>query len=133
MQRRRVLLAPLRFGAGIKGKIIDSWGYGLPVVTTPVGAEGMTIASDDDWGGCVVSNEDEFVEAAVNLYSTKELWEYRQKKGVELLNSLFNKEQNLQLIDEALSDAMINLWQRRKKDMTGQLLWHQSNRSTEYF
>ena len=133
LPQRRVLLAPLRFGAGIKGKIIDSWGYGLPVVTTPIGAEGMTIASDEGWGGCVVSNEDEFVEAAVNLYTTKELWEYSQRKGVELLNSLFNKEQNLQIIDEAISDAMINLQQRRKRDITGQLMWHQSNRSTEYF
>lgn len=140
--KRRVLLAPLRFGAGIKGKIVDSWGCGLPVVTTPIGAEGMghdysdTITSDDelgDWGGLVVSNEDEFVEAAVNLYTTKELWEYSQSKGVELLNSLFNKEQNLPLIDEALSDAMMNLEQRRRRDITGQLLWHQSNRSTEYF
>lgn len=131
--QRRVLLAPLRFGAGIKGKIIDSWGYRLPVVTTTIGAEGMSIASDEGWGGCVVSNEDEFVEAAVNLYTTKEFWEYSQRKGVELLNTLFNKEQNLQIIDEAISDAMINLQQRRKRDITGQLMWHQSNRSTEYF
>jgi len=134
--QRRVLLAPLRFGAGIKGKIVDSWGYGLPVVTTSVGAEGMmttdAIASDD-WGGLIVSNEDEFVEAAVNLYTTKELWEYSQNRAIVLLNSLFNKEQNLQVIDEALSDAMMNLGQRRKRDITSQLLWHQSNRSTEYF
>eukprot|EP00985_Skeletonema_marinoi_P028686 scaffold25693_cov229-Skeletonema_marinoi.AAC.6 len=121
---------------GIKGKIVDSWGYGLPVVTTSVGAEGMmttdAIASDD-WGGLIVSNEDEFVEAAVNLYTTKELWEYSQNRAIVLLNSLFNKEQNLQVIDEALSDAMMNLGQRRKRDITSQLLWHQSNRSTEYF
>ena len=37
----RLLLAPLRFGAGLKGKVADSWWHGLPVVTTPVGAEGM--------------------------------------------------------------------------------------------
>lgn len=136
--RRRVLLAPLRFGAGIKGKIIDSWGYGLPVVTTPIGAEGMMMtdteaSNENDWGGCVVSNEDEFVKAAVDLYTTKELWKCSQNKGIELLNALFNKEQNLQLIDDALDDAKMNLRQRRKRDVTGQLLWHQSNRSTEYF
>ena len=134
--QRRVLLAPLRFGAGIKGKIVDSWGYGLPVVTTPVGAEGMMTTDEiasDDWGGLIVSHEDEFVEAAVNLYTTKELWEYSQNRAIELLNTLFKKEQNLQVIDEALNDAMMNLGQRRKRDITGQLLWHQSNRSTEYF
>ncbi|CAI5517301.1 unnamed protein product [Closterium sp. Naga37s-1] len=37
----RVLLAPLRYGAGIKGKVLDSWRHGTPVVTTPIGAEGM--------------------------------------------------------------------------------------------
>ncbi|KAL0047950.1 hypothetical protein WJX82_003974 [Trebouxia sp. C0006] len=41
MQQYRVCLAPLRYGAGLKGKIMDSWAHGLPVCTTPVGAEGM--------------------------------------------------------------------------------------------
>jgi len=34
-------VAPLRFGAGIKGKITDSWLYGVPVITTPIGSEGL--------------------------------------------------------------------------------------------
>lgn len=41
MQQYRVCLAPLRFGAGLKGKIVDSWAHGTPVCTTPMGAEGM--------------------------------------------------------------------------------------------
>lgn len=41
LSRARVLLAPLRYGAGLKGKIADSWMRGTPVVTTPIGAEGM--------------------------------------------------------------------------------------------
>ena len=41
MQQYRVCLAPLRFGARLKGKVVDSWANGLPVCTTPVGAEGM--------------------------------------------------------------------------------------------
>lgn len=41
MKKYRLCLAPLRFGAGLKGKIVDSWQYGLPVVTTRIGAEGM--------------------------------------------------------------------------------------------
>lgn len=46
----RVSLAPLRFGAGIKGKISDSWSHGVPVVSTPVGFEGMCEALPV-WGG----------------------------------------------------------------------------------
>ena len=49
MNGARVLLAPLRFGAGIKGKIVDAWTNGLPVVTTPVGAEGMVPGVDQLW------------------------------------------------------------------------------------
>jgi hypothetical protein len=41
MARARVFVAPLRFGAGVKGKIGEALAYGLPVVTTAVGAEGM--------------------------------------------------------------------------------------------
>ena len=40
LKNYRVLLSPLRFGAGVKGKVLDAWTYGLPVVTTPIGAEG---------------------------------------------------------------------------------------------
>jgi len=35
------MLAPLRYGAGIKGKIVDSWLHNTPVVTSPIGAEGL--------------------------------------------------------------------------------------------
>ncbi len=45
MQQYRVCLAPLRYGAGLKGKIMDSWAHGLPVCTTPIGAEGMCPAT----------------------------------------------------------------------------------------
>eukprot|EP01025_Chloroclados_australasicus_P020996 TRINITY_DN2204_c1_g1_i2.p1 TRINITY_DN2204_c1_g1~~TRINITY_DN2204_c1_g1_i2.p1 ORF type:complete len:334 (-),score=12.40 TRINITY_DN2204_c1_g1_i2:359-1360(-) len=41
LEQYRVLLSPLRFGAGLKGKIVDAWRYGLPVATTPIGAEGL--------------------------------------------------------------------------------------------
>ena len=47
MQTYRACLAPLRFGAGLKGKVVDAWQHGLPVCTTPVGAEGMVIDADE--------------------------------------------------------------------------------------
>lgn len=42
------MLAPLRYGAGIKGKIVDSWVNNLPVITTPIGAEGLFYESTDE-------------------------------------------------------------------------------------
>ena len=42
------MLAPIRFGAGIKGKILDSWYNYLPIVTTPIASEGMYQESTDE-------------------------------------------------------------------------------------
>ena len=41
LHKHRVMLAPLRYGAGVKGKVLDAWAHGMPVVTTPIGAEGV--------------------------------------------------------------------------------------------
>jgi glycosyltransferase involved in cell wall biosynthesis len=49
LSRYRLLLAPLRFGAGIKGKLLDSWAFGTPCVTTPLGAEGCLRGLDAPW------------------------------------------------------------------------------------
>ena len=45
--RSRVFVAPLRYGAGIKGKIVQSMAYGLPSVTSSIGAEGMRLTSGE--------------------------------------------------------------------------------------
>lgn len=42
------MLAPLRFGAGVKGKIVDAWMEHTPVVTTPIGSEGMFLETIDE-------------------------------------------------------------------------------------
>lgn len=83
IRRSRVLLAPLRFGAGVKGKLIDAWQTNTPSVTTPIGQEGLLI--DDEyrhdtlpelsWPGAVCHNIDDFVEAAIALYQNQTRWE----------------------------------------------------------
>lgn len=136
LRKRRVLLAPLRFGAGIKGKIVDAWRCGCPVVSTPIGAEGMMDTGTeytDNWGGSVVSATDDFVDAAISLYTTNTSWSKAQTTAISLVNKLFNKESNFKLIHPAVENAMISLNERRADDITGAMLWHQSNRSTEYF
>ena len=56
MEKYRVNLAPLRYGAGIKGKIADGWQFGTPCVTTWVGAEGMC-DQRFHFGGSIVAKE----------------------------------------------------------------------------
>jgi hypothetical protein len=49
---------PPRFGAGIKGKIVDTWAFGLPVVTTFIGSDGMWSVGDE-WGRIVADTVDQ--------------------------------------------------------------------------
>ncbi|KAL3769990.1 hypothetical protein ACHAWO_008364 [Cyclotella atomus] len=136
LRKRRVLLAPLRFGAGIKGKIVDAWRCGCPVVSTPIGAEGMVdnnAMHTGHWGGSVTSTTDDFVEAAISLYTKNTAWNKAQATATLLVNKLFNKESNFKLVQAAVENAMMSLNERRAADVTGAMLWHQSNRSTEYF
>ena len=61
-------------GAGVKGKVVDAWWHGLPVVTTPIGSEGMNYGEDGDamWGGCGGGlDADAIVRDAVNLYQNQ--------------------------------------------------------------
>jgi GT2 family glycosyltransferase/glycosyltransferase involved in cell wall biosynthesis len=70
--RSRVFVAPLRFGAGMKGKIGDALSYGLPVVTTTVGAEGMFLRNGEE--ALIADTAEDFAAAVARLYRDEELW-----------------------------------------------------------
>ena len=79
-----VLLAPLRFGAGVKGKILDAISMELPIVTTPIGSEGLSVHLDGvDFPGYVAKTVEEFKHSAVQYLSTSALnrWEIPAQKG----------------------------------------------------
>jgi GT2 family glycosyltransferase/glycosyltransferase involved in cell wall biosynthesis len=69
----RAAIAPLRFGAGVKGKIGEAMAYGIPVVTTTVGAEGMTL--DDGVTAVVADSPEAFAEGILRLMDDAALWE----------------------------------------------------------
>jgi len=73
LRNARVFVAPLRFGAGIKGKVGEAMAHGLPVVTTSIGAEGFGLTHELD---VMIGDQPEsFAEAVEQLYLRKELWE----------------------------------------------------------
>jgi len=78
----RVCLAPLRFGAGIKGKLIDAMLSGTPSVTTSIGVEAMMEPSAQvgDWAGAVADSAQAFADAAVQLYSDSQRWQAAQQR-----------------------------------------------------
>jgi GT2 family glycosyltransferase/glycosyltransferase involved in cell wall biosynthesis/2-polyprenyl-3-methyl-5-hydroxy-6-metoxy-1,4-benzoquinol methylase len=72
-EKARVFVCPLRYGAGVKGKIGQSMAYGLPVVTTSIGAEGMGIT--DGHHALIADDEESFAMAVIKLYQDPGLWE----------------------------------------------------------
>lgn len=135
LRKHRVNLAPLRFGAGMKGKIADGWAAGTPVVTTPVGAEGMTMAGSGDgseplFGGSVARSEAEFARHAVNLYTRQVEWEEASARGRRILRERLSFGPHA----ESLASWLRTLAPRSgPADFERRMLDYHSYRSAKYF
>jgi glycosyltransferase involved in cell wall biosynthesis len=86
----RVFVAPLRYGAGIKGKIAQSMGFGLPVVTTSIGTEGMGLI--DGKHVLIADSPAAFARAVVRLYRDDPLWEEMSRNALSHIQSNFSKD-----------------------------------------
>lgn len=130
MQTYRVQLAPLRFGAGLKGKLIDAMRFGLPSVTSSIGAEG--IAGKGDFAGTVCDEQEDFVQAALLLYRDKNTWEKAQKKGIEILRHRFDTQLFEKDFVTAIERLIAILEIHRRRNFVGQILQHHQHQSTKY-
>lgn len=126
----RVLLAPLRFGAGLKGKFIDAMQCGTPSVTTRIGVEGMQ--GNLDWCGMVAEDKNAFAKAAISLYSDKTQWQKAQENGVQILNTHFQKTAFESDVISGLETTLTNLEKHREANFIGLLLQHHTTQSTKY-
>lgn len=126
----KVVLAPLRFGAGIKGKLTEAMVFGTPSITTKIGAEGMH--SNFSWNGCITDDFEEFSNKAIELYTDETLWEQSQKNGVEIINQIYDKEKlSLPFINQIIR-LQENLENHRTYNFLGSLLQHQTLQATKY-
>ena len=97
----RIALAPLRYGAGVKGKIGESLANGVPVVMTPVGAEGMELHHlENAW---IATGAEEFARGVIQIMKDDELWSSLSKNGANHIDSLFGPERFTQLLREIVS------------------------------
>lgn len=130
MKNVRVCLAPLRFGAGLKGKLIDAMQNGTPCVMTTVAAEGMYAGFEiPDF---VTDDPKEFADKAVELYQNNTLWNGYQSYGFNVINTRFDK---MIFSNELLSkiESLTNeLTHHRQRNFIGQLLQHHTLQSTKY-
>ncbi len=130
MQQYKVCLAPINFGAGIKGKFVDAMQNGLPSVTTSIGAEGMS--HQMPWGGFIADEVSEIVIRAIMLYTDADVWQQAQIKGTKLFNAIYaNKRYQNELVDK-LVEVQSNLEQHRATNFIGAMLQHHTMKSSMY-
>ena len=130
MEASRLCLAPIRFGAGIKGKLLDAMIMQTPSITTSSGSEGMH--QQEPWPGVVTDDITEFVEAAVKLYKDEEAWIEAQQNGIALLKARYNGDKSGAQLIAKITQTEKNLDQHRLNNFTGAMLKHHSMMSTKY-
>ena len=130
MQKARVCLAPLRFGAGLKGKLLDAMLNGTPGVTTSIGAEGMypdTINPD-----CIADTPEDFAKLCVAIYTDKTKWEQNAQRGIEIIKARYNGKAIAKEFMSHLGDLTTRLALHRQANFIGQILQHQSLQASKY-
>ncbi|PYF84254.1 glycosyltransferase involved in cell wall biosynthesis [Marinomonas alcarazii] len=130
MQQARLCLAPLRFGAGIKGKLVEAMQVGTPSITTSIGAESMHGVLP--WNGVITDNIDTFVDAAVSLYEDKESWLLMQQNGNTILQARYQAEEWEPKLINRLKLQLQLKESLRNKHFLGLMLRHHSLKSTQY-
>lgn len=130
MSNYKALLAPIQFGAGVKGKFVDAMQSGTPNVTTTIGAESMQTGLA--WNGFIAATDEEFIAQAIALYQNEEVWKFAQNNGINLLNKNYKGSQ-FRADFMAFLDAIIKYIDlHRQQNFMGQILQHHSNQSTKY-
>jgi len=130
MQNVKVCLAPLRFGAGLKGKLIDAVKNGTPCVMTTIAAEGMF--GNFQPNGFVEDSPKEFAKYAIELYTNKNQWNTFQNNGFNSINKRFNKTDFQNVFLSKLEETEQQLNKKRLQNFTGQMLQHHQLQSTKY-
>ncbi|HEX8268429.1 MAG TPA: glycosyltransferase [Flavobacterium sp.] len=130
ISRAKVVLAPLRFGAGLKGKLFEAMQNGTPSVTTNIGAEGM--AGDFPWCGFIADDPIDYVTRAVELYSNKIIWLEAQQRGFQIMEQRFQQEHFQHSFLEKLLTLHNNIDAHRTKNFLGRMLMHHTLASTKY-
>jgi glycosyltransferase involved in cell wall biosynthesis len=130
VESHKVLLAPIQFGAGVKGKFIDAMQVGTPAVTTTLGAEAMK--GGLDWSGAIADDFDVFIAQSAELYQNKNLWLQAQKNGIKIINERYAKLQDAQSFMAQLQALSFDLTTHRQHNFIGQILQHHTANSTKY-
>ncbi|TWX64819.1 glycosyltransferase family 4 protein [Colwellia demingiae] len=130
MKSAKVCLAPLRFGAGIKGKLAEAMYCSTPSVTTDIGAESMQ--TNLPWAGAIANDPQAIADAAVKLYQDEQTWQVASDLGQQNATLMYQQDNILTELADCLSKLEANLNQRRQANFIGSMLNHHHHKSTQY-
>jgi hypothetical protein len=130
VRNARVVLAPLRFGAGIKGKLLEAMQCGTSSVTTTIGSESMP--GDLPWNGFITDDVQVFADKAIALYQDKILWLNAQENGFEIIEKRYLKSVFTDDFVKYILKVQSDLKQHRLHNFMGTLLQHHTLTSTKY-
>lgn len=129
MKNYKILLAPIPFGAGLKGKFIDGFKNKLPNITTAIGAEGM---AEDQWGGFICNDDNDIAIKAVELYTNEIIWNNCVCNGFTIINKYYNNSSWKDSLNVLVNKLYKELEQHRKSLIIQQLLWQNQLQATKY-
>ena len=130
VKNARIVLAPIRFGAGLKGKLLEAMQCGTPSVTTIIGSEAMH--QNLPWNGFITDDVEEFAKNAISLYQDENLWKQSQKNGITIVNECFQKNNYSTDLLDKVNSLLRDYESHRLHNFMGSLLQHHTLKSTKY-
>lgn len=131
ISKARVLLAPLRFGAGLKGKLLEAMFWGTPSITTSIGSEGI-IDKGENWAGTVQDDWNEISSDWISLYQNEANWKSAQDTGNSILQNGFMQNNFEGVFIDKITYLLEHLHQHRNENFLGEVLQHHTLQSTKY-
>ncbi len=129
MRNARVNLVPLRYGAGLKGKVFLATTCGTPTVLTKIGAEGTHLENLSDTIGI---NANDLAQKAVALYQDAALWNRSQQQGYRSFRKQFDQKEREEQLIRSLQILKNDLKKHREQNIIGSMLMHHSMASSKY-
>lgn len=133
LSHARLCLAPIRFGAGIKGKLAESMACGTPSITTPIGAEAM-LPANTAWPGEIVNDPGSFINATIEWYRDEHKWQTAHQTALQFFQQNYQLEQLdfFEMFFRQLSKISDDLDAHRQGNFIGNMLNHHLHKSTHY-
>lgn len=129
IENARLMLSPINFGAGVKGKLLDAMRVDTPSVTSPIGAEGI---SNLPWSGAISKTNEAFIQSAFELYIDEQKWQQTVKNGQTILKNQYSVDDNSMAFIKVITNTYAKLNHFRNNNFMQKLLWHHQFQTSKY-